>query len=70
MKTRRGLDSVGPGDCVDPVCVVGVFDGVHRGHRQLLYELCVWAQSVEGTACVVWSEPSITVTVLPDSWAT
>ena len=53
MKTLRGLEGVSPGDWVDPVCVVGVFDGVHRGHRQLLYELCVWARAVEGSACVI-----------------
>ena len=53
MKHFSGLDTVGPDDLEDPVCSVGVFDGVHRGHRQLLYELRMWAQTVKGTSCVL-----------------
>ena len=56
MRVFRGLEDVRPGDCPDPVCAVGVFDGVHRGHRQLLYELCVWAKSVAGTPFVITFE--------------
>jgi riboflavin kinase/FMN adenylyltransferase len=56
VKVFRGLDAVRPGACSDPVCSVGVFDGVHRGHRQLLYELCVWAKSVAGTPFVITFE--------------
>lgn len=40
----------------NPVCTVGVFDGVHRGHRQLLYELAVWAKAADGESCVVTFE--------------
>jgi len=37
----------------DPVCTVGVFDGVHRGHRQVFYELRAWADAVRGETCVL-----------------
>ena len=40
----------------NPVCTVGVFDGVHRGHRQLLYELAVWANAAAGESCVITFE--------------
>ena len=53
MKRFSGLDAVRPGALRDPVCAVGMFDGVHRGHRQLLYELTVWAASVKGESCVL-----------------
>jgi len=36
-----------------PVCTVGVFDGVHRGHRQLLYELANWARAIGGAPVVI-----------------
>ena len=50
MKTFSGWSAV---DLHDPVCTVGVFDGVHRGHRQLLYELSTWARAIGGTPTVV-----------------
>jgi len=40
----------------EPVCTVGVFDGVHRGHRQLIYELNAWAQAADGQSCVITFE--------------
>jgi riboflavin kinase/FMN adenylyltransferase len=48
-----GLARVRPGALREPVATVGVFDGVHRGHRQLLYELNVWARAVGGESCVL-----------------
>ena len=53
MKRFNGLESVRPGLLREPVCAIGVFDGVHRGHRQLIYELVVWAQSVGGECCIL-----------------
>lgn len=53
MRRLDGLDSLGPAGLREPVAAVGVFDGVHRGHRQLLYELCNWATAVGGEPCVL-----------------
>jgi riboflavin kinase/FMN adenylyltransferase len=50
---RLDLSSVRPGDLRNPVAAIGVFDGVHRGHRQLLYELCVWARATGDESCVL-----------------
>jgi riboflavin kinase/FMN adenylyltransferase len=51
-----GLEGLRPGVLREPVSTVGVFDGVHRGHRQLLYELNVWARAVGGESCVLTFE--------------
>jgi riboflavin kinase/FMN adenylyltransferase len=50
---RLDLARIRPGDLRDPVATIGVFDGVHRGHRQLLYELAVWARAAGGESCVL-----------------
>lgn len=50
---RFDLARIRPGDLKDPVSTIGVFDGVHRGHRQLLYELGVWAKATGGESCVL-----------------
>jgi len=56
VRVFRGLADAAAAQLTRPVASVGVFDGVHRGHRQMLYELTVWAQSLGGTACVVTFE--------------
>jgi riboflavin kinase/FMN adenylyltransferase len=53
VRRLDGLGGLSPGLLRNPVATVGIFDGVHRGHRQLLYELSVWARSVGGEACVL-----------------
>jgi riboflavin kinase/FMN adenylyltransferase len=50
---RLELARVRPRDLRDPVATIGVFDGVHRGHRQLLYELSVWARATGGESVVL-----------------
>ncbi len=36
---------------------VGIFDGVHRGHRKILRELIKCARRIKGKSCVVTFEP-------------
>ncbi len=50
------LDRLSPEAFHAPVCTVGVFDGVHRGHLQLLSELAGWADEVSGEPCVLTFE--------------
>jgi riboflavin kinase/FMN adenylyltransferase len=53
VKVFEGLEALRPGALRDPVCTVGVFDGVHRGHRQVLYELVAWARATGGESCAM-----------------
>ena len=36
-----------------PVCTIGFFDGVHRGHASLVKDLSRWAQQLGGTPMVI-----------------
>lgn len=44
-----------------PVVTIGVFDGVHRGHRKILHELIQKARELNGTSVVItlWPHPRI-----------
>jgi riboflavin kinase/FMN adenylyltransferase len=53
VRRFTGLSGLAPGLLRDPACTLGVFDGVHRGHRQVFYELQVWARSYGGEAVAI-----------------
>lgn len=53
MRRFFGLGELRPGLLRDPVATVGVFDGVHRGHRQVFYELEVWARASGSEAVAI-----------------
>ena len=51
MKVYRTLAEVPALD--GPVVTVGMFDGVHAGHRALIRETCAWATETGGTSVVL-----------------
>ena len=54
MRRIAGTEALLVGEPLrEPVCTVGVFDGVHRGHRQVFYEMRAWADAVGGQTCIV-----------------
>lgn len=46
-----------PAACMNGAVTIGNFDGVHRGHRQILKSLCALAQKVHGPAVVLTFDP-------------
>jgi riboflavin kinase/FMN adenylyltransferase len=48
-----GLEGVTPGAFHSPVVTIGVFDGMHRGHRHLIEELRARADRLGGDAVVI-----------------
>ncbi len=56
MKRLIGFEAAPAGDLRLPVVTVGVFDGVHRGHSHLIYELRRWSHAIGGTASVLTFE--------------
>lgn len=56
MRVLDSLEGLRPGP--QPlVCTLGVFDGVHLGHRAVLGEAVGWARSMKGEAVVLTFDP-------------
>ena len=53
MRVVHGTDALGPGDFRAPVVTLGVFDGVHRGHRRVLARARELAHGISGEVVVV-----------------
>jgi riboflavin kinase/FMN adenylyltransferase len=54
MKIHKGYDDL---DLTRPVVTLGIFDGVHRGHRTLLDKLVNRASSAGGESVVITFDP-------------
>jgi len=55
MQIVRGLAAVDPGTCV--VLTIGVFDGVHRGHLQLIEQVRQRARALDCVSAVITFDP-------------
>ncbi len=53
MRVERGLQGLSPAAFRRPAVSIGVFDGVHRGHRHVLESLVAFADRLGGEAVVV-----------------
>jgi riboflavin kinase/FMN adenylyltransferase len=66
MRRWRGLDAV-PGGWGRSVVTIGVFDGVHRGHQQILGHAVKMARAMGVPAVVVTFDPHPSEVVRPGS---
>ena len=53
MRRHVGREGLSPGDFRRPVVTIGVFDGMHRGHRHVVEHLRAMADRLEGEAVVL-----------------
>lgn len=53
MRRLHGLDDLDPGLFHRPVVTIGVFDGMHRGHRHVVEHLRAMADRLHGEAVVL-----------------
>lgn len=53
IRRFEGLDALDPAHFTRPAVTVGMFDGLHRGHRHLVEELCALADRMQGDSVVV-----------------
>jgi riboflavin kinase/FMN adenylyltransferase len=53
MRRLSGLDALEPSAFRRPVVTIGVFDGMHRGHRHVVEHLRALADRLEGEAAVL-----------------
>lgn len=53
MRRHTGSDGLSPGDFRRPVVTIGVFDGMHRGHRHVVEHLRASADRLAGEAVVL-----------------
>ena len=54
MIIHEGYDNL---NLIDPVVTMGIFDGVHRGHRVLLDNLVSRARETKGESVVITFSP-------------
>ncbi len=55
-------------DIQDPVVTIGIFDGVHRGHKYILEKLIARAREVNGHSVVVTLWPHPRIVLNKDVW--
>lgn len=53
MKIHRGIDGLSPEQFRNPVATIGVFDGIHQGHRAVFEATRDLAREVDGESVVV-----------------